>query len=55
MMNVFIIISTIMFCFLASVWSRKTFMDFFVKITLWILTFYGVILILEMAGYLIKK
>lgn len=54
-MNIFIIISTILFCFLASVWSRKTFTDFFVKTILWILTFYGVILILEMAGYLIRK
>lgn len=53
-MNTFLIASTIVFFFLASIWSRKKFLDFVIKLLLWAMCIYGTFLILEANGYIIS-
>jgi hypothetical protein len=54
METIFIIASTVMFLFLAAIWSRKTIQDSAIKLILWVLAIMGSLLILERSGYVVN-
>ena len=54
MQLLFNILATLFTLFLSLVWSKKSFSDLFIKVSLIIISFIGIILILEYFGYIVK-
>lgn len=53
-MNNFIYAGTILFLLGALAWNSKGWLDLFIKFVLWIMTFVGVVLSLQLLGYVVK-
>lgn len=45
LVNVFVIIATILFGFLFTIWSKKNFVNFLVKFVFFVMTIYGTVIV----------
>jgi hypothetical protein len=53
-MNYYIFISTIIFFFLAMIWNRKDWLNFFIKFGFVVLSIAGGLLSLQILGFIVK-
>lgn len=55
MLGIILFINTVIFLIGAIAWSKRTQLNLFIKVVLWILLFLNAFCLLERAGYIVKQ